>query len=314
MENNLEILELQGKKKRKKFTSRQKMLLLLASPFIIFILIFCYIPLAGWCLAFMNYKPGIPLTQTPWVGLDNFKYLFFFGGDVLNALKNTLVMSFLGILTSPLPVLFAIMLTEVPGKRVKKLVQTVTTVPNFVSWVIVFSLAFAMFSRDGAVNNLLIKFNLIDIPTNVLANREAVWYFQTAMGIWKGLGWSSIIYFAAIAGVDGELYDAAMVDGAGRLQKIRYITIPCISSTYIVLLLLSVCNLLSNGLDQYMVFYNSMVADRIEVLDYFIYRVGIMMNDYSFATAVSIMKSAVSIILLFSVNAISKKVRGQSII
>lgn len=148
----------------------------------------------------------------------------------------------------------------------------------------------------------------------MLANNDAVWPFQTALGVWKGLGWNSIIYFAAITGVDQELYDAAIVDGAGRFQKIWYVTIPSISETYLVLLLLGVCSILSNGLDQYLVFYNSMVAEHIEVLDYFIYRVGVKEADYSFSTAVGILKSLVSIIMLFGVNGISKKIRGYNIV
>lgn len=289
-------------------------MLLLAAPFILFFLIFSYLPLAGWSLAFMNYKPGIPLSNTPFVGLENFKYIFIFSDDVLNALKNTLIMSFFGILTSVLPVIFAIILTELPARRYTKLVQTVTTIPNFISWVIVFSFAFSLLSRDGALNTILLALGIVDSPTNILANNEAVWYFQTALGIWKGLGWSSIIYFAAITGIDPELYNAATVDGAGRFQKVWYITIPSISETYLVLLLLGVCNLLSNGLDQYLVFYNAMVAEHIEVLDYFIYRVGVKEADYSFSTAVGILKSGVSIVMLFFVNGVSKRVRGYAIV
>lgn len=302
------------KRKPKKFTKQGINLLLLAVPFILFITLFCYVPLAGWALAFLNYKPGIPLSRTPFVGFENFKYIFMFGDDVLNALKNTLAMSFLGILTSPLPIAFAIMLTEFPGKRFKKLIQTVTTIPNFISWVIVFSLAFSIFSRYGAFNTIMLNMGLISTPTDILANRDAVWFFQCALGIWKGLGWASIIYFAAIAGLDAELYDAAKVDGAGRFKRIWHITIPGISETYIVLLLLSIGSLLSNGLDQYLVFYNPIVADRIEVLDYFIYRVGILKTDYSFSTAVGILKSIVSIAMLFTANGISKKIRGKSIV
>lgn len=301
-------------KKRKRLKKGQKRLLLLVLPFVAYFVIFSYIPIAGWALAFMNYKPGIPLSETPFVWLDNFKYIFLFGDDVLNALKNTMVMSGLGLLTSPLPVIFAIVLTELPGKKFKKVVQSVTTIPNFISWVIVFSLAFSIFSNYGALNTLLTRLGLIELPLNVLGNRDIVWFFQCGLGIWKGLGWSSIVYFAAIAGIDAELYDAAMVDGAGRFQRIWHITVPGLRETFLVLLLLSVCNILSNGLEQYMVFYNALVADRIEVLDYFIYRVGILKNDYSFSTAVGILKSGVSIIMLFTVNGISKKVRGYGIV
>ena len=301
-------------KRRKKMTGRKLTLLLLALPFVIYMIIFCYIPLAGWGLAFLDYKPGIPLFKTAFVGLQNFRYIFQFGADITNALKNTLAMFALGLIISPLPVIFAIMLTEIPSRKFQRFVQTVTTIPNFISWVIVFSLAFAMFSTYGAVNTGLSALGITDKPVNVLSNPDIVWYFQCALGIWKGLGWSSIVYFAAITGIDSELYDAATVDGANRFQRIWYITVPSVSETYIVLLLLSVCNFLSSGLDQYLVFYNPLVAEKIEVLDYFIYRVGMLRADYSFATAVGILKSGVSIIMLFSVNALAKKIRGASIV
>ena len=138
--------------------------------------------------------------------------------------------------------------------------------------------------------------------------------FQTILNVWKVLGWNAIIYFAAIAGIDSELYDAASVDGAGRFHKILHITVPGISSTFFVLLLLQVSNMLSLGIDQYLAFYNSMVADKILVLDLYVYRLGLITQDYSYATAVGIFKSLVSIILLFSVNGISKKLRGESLV
>ncbi|HIS77677.1 MAG TPA: sugar ABC transporter permease [Candidatus Merdivicinus excrementipullorum] len=301
-------------KKRKKITGRKLTLLLLAVPFVIYMIIFCYIPLAGWALAFMDYKPGIPFGQTPFVGLDNFMYIFEFGADIGNALKNTLVMFGLGFITSPLPVVFAILLTELPSRKFQRFVQTVTTIPNFISWVIVFSLAFAMFSTYGAVNTAFTTLGISDQPVNVLSNPDIVWYFQCALGIWKGLGWSSIVYFAAITGIDTELYDAATVDGANRFQRIWHITVPSVSETFIVLLLLSVCNFLSSGLDQYLVFYNPLVAEKIEVLDYFIYRIGLLQADYSFGTAIGILKSAISIGMLFGVNALAKKIRGTSIV
>ena len=303
-----------SKTKKRRITGRKLRLLMLALPFVLYVILFCYMPLAGWTLAFLKYKPGIPLGNTPFVGLENFRYIFQFGGDIGNALKNTLVMFALNLITSPLPVVFAILLTETPSRKFQRFVQTVTTIPNFISWVIVFSLAFAMFSSYGAVNTLLSSLKISNKPVNVLANSDIVWYFQCALGIWKGLGWNSIVYFAAITGIDPELYDAAIVDGASRFQSILHITVPGVSETYIVLLLLSVCNFLSSGLDQYLVFYNPLVAEKIEVLDYFIYRIGMLRADYSFGTAIGILKSVVSIVMLFSVNALAKKIRGNSII
>lgn len=289
-------------------------LLLMAIPFVLFVFAFSYVPLSGWILAFFDYEPGIALSHTQFVGLKFFELMLHDNGNMFRVLRNTLVMSFLYILCSPLPVLFAIMLTEVPSKAFRKLVQTTTTLPNFISWIIVYSLAFSIFSSDGLLNRVLISWGIIHAPTNILGNGSAVWLFQTALGVWKSLGWNAIIYLAAIAGIDSELYDAASVDGAGRFSRIIHVTIPGISSTFFVLLLLSVSNLLSLGLDQYLVFYNSMVADRIEVIDYYVYRIGLLTNDYSYATAIGIFKTVVSIALLFSINGVSKKIRGESLI
>lgn len=304
-------------KKRKGFRISQKEglhLLLLALPFAAFVFAFSYVPLFGWVYAFIDYKPGISLMDSPFVG---FKYFHILAQDwptLVRVLRNTLAMSFLGILCAPLPAIFAIFLTEVPSTTFKKIVQTTTTIPNFVSWIIVYSLAFNIFSIEGVFNQVMLNLGIISSPTNILANEDAVWFFQTALGIWKSIGWNAIIYFAAIAGIDAELYDAASVDGAGRFQKILHVTVPGISSTFIVLLLLSASNILSVGLDQYLVFYNSMVADKIEVIDYYVYRLGLITNDYSYATTVGILKTLVSITLLFSINCLSKKVRGYGIV
>ena len=303
--------------KRKGFRISQKEglhLLLLALPFAAFVFAFSYVPLFGWIYAFIDYKPGISLMDSPFVG---FKYFHILAQDwptLARVLRNTLAMSFLGILCAPLPAIFAIFLTEVPSTTFKKIVQTTTTRPNFVSWIIVYSLAFNIFSIEGVFNQVMMNLGIISSPTNILANEDAVWFFQTALGIWKSIGWNAIIYFAAIAGIDAELYDAASVDGAGRFQKILHVTVPGISSTFIVLLLLSASNILSVGLDQYLVFYNSMVADKIEVIDYYVYRLGLITNDYSYATTVGILKTLVSITLLFSINCLSKKVRGYGIV
>ncbi|MEA4890135.1 MAG: ABC transporter permease subunit [Clostridiaceae bacterium] len=300
--------------KKKKRNRDGIILLLMALPFVAFVFAFSYVPLFGWVFAFFNYKPGISLSQSSFAGLKYFALMLHDGGDMLRVLRNTLVMSFLGILLAPVPVIFAIMITETRSRHFQKLIQTTTTLPNFVSWIIVFSLAFNIFSSDGLLNNLLTLLNMPKPSTTLLGNEKAVWYFQTALGLWKSTGWNAIIYLAAIAGIDNELYDAASVDGAGRFRRILHITIPGVAPTFVVLLLLSASNVLSVGLDQYLVFYNSMVADRIEVIDYYVYKIGLITNDYSYATAIGIFKTVVSITLLFSINGISKKIRGNSII
>ena len=296
------------------FKRERFVLTLMAVPFIIYVFAFSYVPLMGWILAFFDYKPGLSLWDCDFAGLYYFKIIFDDWEKVWSVLKNTLAMGAMLLICSPLPAVFAIFLSELKSTKFKKIVQTVTTIPNFISWVIIYALAFALFSTDGVVNNVLIGVGILQEPSNLLGNRDATWFLQTALNIWKTLGWNAIIYFAAIAGIDGELYDAASVDGAGRFQKILHITIPGITSTFFVLLLLQISNILALGIDQYLAFYNSMVADKITVLDLYVYRLGLVTQDYSYATAVGILKSVISIVLLFSANGLSKKIRGQSLI
>jgi len=292
----------------------RRRLFLMALPFILLVFLFNYLPLFGWIFAFFNYKPGIPLFKSPFVGFEYFKLIFSDGG-IFNALRNTFIFGFLMIIGTVFPVVFAVFLSEIGSKFFKKLVQTTTTLPYFLSWIIIYSIAYAFFTTDGVFNNFFSAIGLIKTPSNILGNPDIVWWFQTALALWKNVGWNAIIYLAAITGIDAEQYDAASVDGAGRFEKILHVTLPGISSAYIVLLLLNISGMLSvGGLDQYLVFYNSLVADKIEVLDYYVYRIGLTTNDYSYATAIGMFKSVASIIMLFTVNWISKRVREDSII
>jgi len=301
--------------KSKKYSSKNGFkLFLIAVPFIIYVIAFAYVPLFGWMLAFIDYKPGIGLAKSPFVGLKFFKLIFSDSHDLLNAIKNTLGMNFLIIICSPLPAIFAIFLSEVKNKHIKKIIQTTTTLPYFVSWVIVFSMFFSLFSTEGIINHILLELNIVKEPTMILSNVNATWFVQVGLHIWKVLGYNSIIYLAAIAGIDNELFDAAKVDGASRIETILHITVPGILETYLVLLLLSISNMLSNDFNQYFVFYNPVIANNIEVLDYYTYRVGIGSSDFSFATAIGMSKTVISVIMLFTANFISKKIRGNTIV
>lgn len=296
-----------------KALKQEHTLLLWTIPFCIFIIGFSYIPLFGWLYAFFDYKVGTPLFQSEFLGIEHFIEVFSTStSDIMSVLLNTLAMNFLNIIVSPLAIIFAIMLNEVRNTHFKKIVQTVTTLPNFISWIIVYAIAFSIFSNEGMFNQLLLSFGF-NGNTNILGDNTLTWFFQTAMYIWKSLGWNAIIYIAAISSIDDELYDAAKIDGAGLIQRIWHITIPGIIPTFVVLMLLTLANMLSGNFDQYFVFYNSLVADKIEVIDYYAYRVGLLMNDYSLGTAISILKSVASIILLFSVNKLSKIFRDESL-
>lgn len=292
-------------------------LFLMISPFIILVFLLSYLPLYGWIYAFFNYKPGIPLTWEKFVGLKQFTSMFtdkYVGEDVVRVLKNTFAMSLLNIAVSPLPIVFALFLSEVKFSPVRRAIQTFTTIPNFISWVLVYAVAYAMFSvGDGFVNRLLIMTGVVDSGINFLASRNHVWTTMLLYGIWKSLGWSAIIYFAAMAGIDQEQYEAARVDGAGRFSCMWHVTIPGLLPTYFVLLILSIASFINIGMEQFFLFQNAMNKEHIEVLDLFVYNQGMIGINYGFSTAVSMQKSLVSIVLLFTANGISKMFREQSI-
>ena len=291
--------------------------LLLAVPFLIYVFAFSYVPLVGWIYSVFDYKIGqkfLDFGSMVFVGLSNFQKLFTERSEVLRVLRNTLALSALGLLATPVPVVFAIMFNEIKNSRFKKIVQTATTLPNFISWIIVYGVAFAFFSVNGFVSVLMQKIGIQPPVMGILGDADLTWVLQWILGIWKNFGWSAIIYIAAITGIDSELYDAAKVDGANKLQSILHITIPGIMPTYVVMFLLAVSNILSNGFDQYFMFYNPMVADKIEVLDYYVYKVGFYINDYSYSITLGMLKSILGIVLLFTANALSKKIRGESIV
>lgn len=303
--------------KKKKNAEGKKMFLYIV-PFLLLSFAFSYFPLYGWVYAFFDYKPPLNLSQCDFVGLKWFKMLFTNPTQIKQLAKvmiNTFAISGLGLATSFLPVFFAILLNEIKVKWFKKTVQTLTTLPNFISWVMVFSAAFSLFSTTGMVNSLFLDLGIITQPIKFLDSDSHTWLAMLLWSTWKGLGWGAIMYLAAIAGIDQELYEAARVDGAGRFKLMRHITLPALLPTFFVLAMLSIANFLNNGLDQYYVFQNSFNRQHIQVLDLYVYNIGIGGGQSpSLATAIGMLKSIVSITLLAGVNLLSKKVRGESII
>lgn len=288
---------------------------LYVAPLLVFL--FSYVPLFGWIYAFYDYQPPIPLSESKFVGLQWFEMMVQNPAQLRTigqVLLNTFAMSGLNILTSFLPVIFAIALNEIRAKWFKNLIQTLTTLPNFISWVLVYSIAFAMFSSSGMVNELLMNMHLISEPIKFLDSPDQVWLKMLLWNLWKGLGWGSIMYLAGIAGIDPELYEAAQVDGANRFQQIIHVTIPQLMPTYFVLLMLSISNFLNNGMDQYYVFQNAFNQKWIQVLDLYVYNVGMGQNSLSLGTAISMLKSLVSVGLLLLVNWLSKRTRGVGIV
>ncbi|MCS3841784.1 sugar ABC transporter permease [Microbacterium sp. AK031] len=286
-------------------------------PFLVLVFLFSYFPLYGWIYALFDYKPALGLGGSEFVGLQWFELLVSSPtqlAQIGQVLLNTLAISFLGIATSVLPLAFALFLNEVKTPWFRNAVQTLTTLPNFISWVLVYMIAFSLFSSSGFVNNVLADYGLITAPLKFLDSDQNVWITMTLWSVWKGLGWGAIIYLAAISGIDPALHESARMDGAGRFQTMWYITLPQLMPTYLVLLLLSVANLLNNGMEQYFVFQNAFNKESIQVLDLYVYNIGMTGNSLSMATAIGMLKSIISVILLFTVNGIAKRVRGESIV
>ena len=295
----------------------QYQLFLMMLPFIALAFVFSYLPLYGWRYAFFEYKSGETLTMDKFVGFKWFTQLFQNAAtkrDIVTVLKNTLAMSGLGIITSWIPMAFAIFLSEVKNTQFRQLVQTFTTIPNFISWVLVYAIALAIFSTDGFINTMLTSVTGEPVTTNYLMNSDHMWLKMLAWGLWKGVGWSAIIYIASISGIDQGLYEAATVDGAGRFARMWYITVPELIPTFCVLLLMSIANILSNGMDQYLVFSNAVNRESIQVLDLYVYNLGIGNGLIPLSTVIGMVKSVVSVVLLFAANGVSKAVRGESIV
>ena len=297
------------------------MLFLYLLPVVLLTGLFSYMPLLGWRYAFFDYLPGQTLTMDNFVGFKWFAEFFSNptrNAELLRVLRNTLIMSALGIVTSFLPVAFAVFYAEIKNRGLKKFIQIASTLPYFISWVLVYAFALAMFSSEGLLNNLIGALTGTTPSTNYLAISTGTWFQMLAWGTWKGRGWSAIIYIAAFAGIDQQLYEAASIDGAGRFKKMWFITVPSLMPTFSVMLLMSFAGILSNGLEQYLVFQNANNYDQITVLDLYVYTLGLGTTSGSdpqipLSTVIGMAKSIISIVLLFLANWTSKRIRGESI-
>lgn len=280
---------------------------LLFLPVLAWFIIFCYVPMGGLIIAFKDFSPLRGIFESSWVGFDQFVKLFT-TPSFITAVKNTVIISALNLLiVFPIPILFAILLNEVRQPRFKKLVQTVSYLPHFISWSVVASLVYMLLSpSSGVINNLIEACG--GSPQNFLGISA---YFRTILissSIWGDMGWSAIVYIAAISGVDEQQYEAAYVDGAGRMRRIWHITLPGISGTIAVLLILQVGNILSTNFGQIFALANDTVMDVAETIDYYVYRVGLnSSNNFSVAAAAGMVKSLVGLVLVVLANKASKK-------
>ena len=286
---------------------KQKELILLSIPFVIYALIFYYAPLGGWMMAFQNYKPKGGLLHSQFVGLDKFKTLF--SNDVfLRVIRNTLCMGMINLVLSfVFSIGLAILLNEVRSRRGKKFVQTVSYLPHFLSWIIVTGIVLDVLSlENGIVNQALVALHIIEKPITWLAYPQYFWFIVGFANVWKETGWGSIIYLASISAINPDLYEAASIDGAGRLQKIFHITLPGIKPTIFILLLINVGNVLNAGFEVQYLLGNGLVQSVSQTIDIYVLKYGISMGDYSIGTAAGIFKSLVSIIIIFLANKAAK--------
>ncbi len=287
-------------------------LYLMLLPAVVYLIIFVYKPMYGIQIAFRNFKFIDGITDSEWVGLDNFVRLFksyWFPVTV----ENTLVLSFLSILIGfPFPILFALLVNEVRNEKFKSLVQTVSYAPHFISTVVICGMLLLFMSTDGGLFNVILGFFGKEPYAMSIDPKAFKWYYVIS-GIWQGCGWSAIIYFAALAGVDKALLEAAELDGASRLQRIWHVNVPVLVPTIVIQLILQCGRVLSVGYEKVLLLQNSLNLSQSEVISTYVYKVGLTSYDYSFATANSIFNSVVNCALLITVNAIAKKLTKQSL-
>ncbi len=295
------------KKTFKKMAS-QKMLYIMIVPCMIYTFVFSYYPLSGWIMAFQNYKPAKGYSGSKFVGFDQFRFLF---SDIefWRSVRNTLAMSLMNLIFGfVFAIVFALLLNEIKSLGFKKIAQTVSYLPHFLSWIIVCSLVSNMLStNDGAVNNALMSLGLIDKPVLWLGDQKYFWWITALANIWKETGWNSIIYIAAITGIDQAMYEAAELDGANRFQKMWHITLPGIRSTIVVLLIMNLGWVLNASFEVPYILGSGLLQDVSQTIDIFVLKYGMSIGNYSLATAAGIFKSVISLALVFTTNAIANK-------
>ena len=275
--------------------------------------IFFIIPIYGVSYSFFNYTPGRALTWDRFVGLKNF-ISFFQSRDAWKIIRNTLVISGLNMTIGFIaPIFLALQLDEVRQGLFKRSVQTISYMPYFVSWVVVASLATALLNSDGVVNEVLQKLGLTDRAVPFLTEGKYFWGLVTCLNIWKTVGWSTILYMSAITGIDQNLYEAGAVDGINRWGMVRYITLPSIMPTIVLLFILNIGNFLNLGYEQNLLLGQSTTRAYWEIIDTYVYRYGIQLGRYSFSIAIGLMKSVIGIALVFISNGIARKYTDYSI-
>ena len=292
------------------FFMRHKGLYLMLLPGILYFILFRYVPMGGLVIAFKNYTPFKGILGSDWVGLAQFKK-FFDTPDFMRLLRNTLGISVLQlILYFPMPIILSLFLNELRNDKYKRLIQTLVYIPHFVSWVIIASLTYQLFNQTDGVITYLMK-TITGRSFDVLANSSAFWGLIVGQDIWRETGYGTIVFLAALAGVDQEMYEAARIDGAGRWKLMWHITLPAIKGTVVMMLILRVGGLLNTGYEQIFLMRNDLNMEMADVFDTYIFTRGITNGQYSFSTAAGIFKSVVGIVMVLSSDWFAKKM-GES--
>ncbi len=281
-------------------------------PGLLFLIIFKYIPMGGIVIAFQDYKVTRGFLGSDWVGLEHFRYLFQ-STDFYRVFRNSILISIYRLVWGfPVPILLALMLNEMRSQGYKRTMQTILYLPHFISWVVVVGMVTNLLSPSTGIINILIE-AMGGEPVSFLTSPK---YFRSILvitDIWKGAGWGTIVYMAAMAGIDPSYYEAAIIDGATRFQRIWYITLPCIASTIVVMLIMRTGSILNNGFEQVYLMQNALVSEVAEIFETYTYQVGLKEGRYSFASAVGIFQSVVGCILLFITNFTAKKIGGSGL-
>ena len=294
---------------------RQKTLILMSIPFILYMLLFSYAPMVGLVMAFQDFavESTSSMFGSPWIGWGNFKELFALNEFWL-AFRNTVIMGVLNLVAGTVSGVFlALILNEVRLRWFKKFTQTISYLPYFLSWVIVANLVSNILSLEGIVNEVLTGLHLTKEPILFMGKPELFWVIITLSSVWKGVGYGSIVYLAAITSIDPNLYEAASIDGAGRLRKIWNVTLPCIMPTIQLLFIMNVGWVIGSGFEQQMLLRNSATYNVSIVIDLFVLKYGTQLGRFSFATAAGLFKSVINVLLLGLVNFIGKKLNGTSL-
>jgi putative aldouronate transport system permease protein len=295
--------------------SAQKQLVFMSLPLVLYVVLFSYVPLWGWTMAFQNYRPSRPFFQQEWAGLKWFIFLFT-DANFIRVLRNTIAMSFINMTLGYITALvFALLLNELKKIAFKRVVQTISYLPHFLSWIIVTGLVATMLSvENGVVNDLLLFFGLIDEPILFLSEPKYFWGIVGFTYVWKEVGWNTIIYLAAMAGIDPALYEAAEIDGCNRYQKMWCITLPGIKSTIVIMMIMSIGHILDAGFELQYLLKNGLIQDVAETIDIYVIKYGIESFNYSLATAAGMFKNIVNISLIFIANWLAKRAGEERLI